>query len=201
LLFVGDVMKKAALAFLFGMLVLPAASARASSICPANAPAESRYCTISSSAITVGSGSPFFAVNRDGRGLGTLLGMSMFSFNATYTGKFGGVSSLVATAGSKLPSAPGRQGIGSEGDGGGAYGLSSSMFGSAPDGWFRHPSSDGWVRYQGSWDPGYSGSNLLNTSSDPLDPTPEPVTLVLFGTGLFLIAFLARRAGAAREDI
>ncbi len=194
-------MQKAALVFVLGMLILlPVASARAGSICPANAPAESGYCAISPSTITGVSGSPFFAVNRDGRGIAPLLGMEMFSFNATFTGKFAGVSSLVEAAGSRLPSAPGRQGIGSEGEGGGAYGMASSIFGSAPDGWFRHPSADGWFRYHGSWDSGYSGSSLGNDSSAPLDPTPEPFTLALFGTGLLLIAFLARRVGTVRED-
>jgi hypothetical protein len=194
-------MQKVIFGLLLGMLILPAASARASSVCPANAPSESRYCAISSSMITGGSGSPFFAVNRDGLGLAPLLGMEMFSFNGTFTGKFAGTSSLVEPAGSRLPSAAGRQGIGSEGEGAGAYGMSSSIFGTSPDGWFRHPSADGWFRYHGSWDPGYSGSNFQNVSiAGPLDPTPEPFSLVLFGTGLLLIAFLARRVGTVRED-
>jgi hypothetical protein len=193
-------MQKAALGMLLGMLILPAASARASGICPANAPVESSYCAISPASVSVVSGSPFFSVSRDGRGIVPLMGTEMFSFNATFAGKFAGVSSLVETAGSRLPSAPGRQGLGGEGEGGGAYGMSSSIFGSSPDGWFRHPSADGWFRYQGSWNPGYSGSGLVNYSSDPLDPTPEPFTLVLFGTGLFFIAFLARRTGVSRED-
>jgi len=196
-------MQKALLGVLLGLLALPATSARATSVCgPGGAAATSRYCSFSSSGLYFGSGkdSPSFAVVRDGRTLAPVLSSNLLRFNATFTGKHSGVASFVE-AGSAIPSQPGRQ-WGRDGDGAGTYGMGVGIFSTyVPDGWYRRPSGDGWGRYHRSWDSGYTGFSTLDPVATPLATTPEPITLVLFGTGLLLIAFLARRrAGSVRED-
>lgn len=158
----------------------------------------SRYCSFASSRLyreDAGS-SPSFTVVRDGRSLAPALGLHMLSFEANFPGSHSGVASLVKVADSGLPSFAGRQGFG-EGGSGGTYGIGAGILSSfVPDGWFRRPSADGWVRFQHSWYVGSTGTATgtgFSTVTSPLDPTPEPMTLVLFGSGLLLIAFFVRR--------
>ena len=165
----------------------------------------SRYCSFSSSGLYFGSGkdSPSFAVVRDGRTLAPVLSSNLLRFNASFTGKHSGMASFVEAAWSALPSSAGRQ-LGLEGYGGGTSGMGVGIFSTYfPDGWYRHTSGDGWSRYHRSWDLGYTGFSTRDpvVTSPLATTTPEPITLVLFGTGLLLIAFLARRrAGSVRED-
>jgi hypothetical protein len=57
--------------------------------------------------------------------------------------------------------------------------------------WWRN---DGWTWSQGYSDSGSSDLNLDGTNVDPpLADTPEPFTLLLFGTGLLAISFLVWR--------
>lgn len=146
---------------------------------------------------------PSFAVIRDGRTLDPVLSMHLLSFDASFPGSYSGKASLVKMADSGLTSHAGRQGFG-EGGSGGTYGIGTGILSNfVPDGWYRRPSGDGWIRFQHSWYVGHTGTGYGATDVDPqpLATTPEPVTLVLFGTGLLLIAFLARRRTlAARED-
>jgi len=197
-------MGKALLGIILSLLALPAVSARASTVCgSAGVSAGSRYCSLASSRLyrEDGGNSPSFSVVRDGRTLAPVLGMRMLSFDASFPGNHTGVASLVKVAASGLPFHAGRQGFG-EGGNGGTYGIGTGVLSNfVPDGWYRRPSGDGWVRFQHSWYVGSTGTGY-NTTPSPLDPTPEPMTLVLFGSGLLLIAFLVRRrALAARVDV
>jgi hypothetical protein len=199
----GGSMRNTFLGIVLSILALPAVSARAGSVCgSAGASLGSRYCSFASPMLYLRGGEnlPSFTVGRDGRALAPVLGMHLLSFDASFPGSHSGVASLVKVADSGMPSYAGRQGFG-EGGNGGAYGV-GTLSNFVPDGWYRRPSADGWVRFPHA---GYVGSTSTGTGfttlSAPLDPTPEPMTLLLFGSGLFLIAFLARRRTLdARED-
>lgn len=195
-------MPKIWLGILLGIVAMSAVSVRAVSLCDQTDTISSHYCSYSSSTLYLGSGDrlPSFTVPRDGRSLSPISGMSMLGFDANFPGSHSSVASLVKVADTRLPSFAGRQAFG-EGGIGGAYGIGTGLLSNfVPDGWYRRPAGDGWGRFQR---PLYVGSLVTGDDpiSSPLDPTPEPMTLVLFGSGFFLIALLMRRrALAAREE-
>jgi hypothetical protein len=73
----------------------------------------------------------------------------------------------------------------------------SAPFGPDP---YNYPGGDLWGLINGSWTTSIYGGTwdmLFQTFvNDPPDPTPEPVTLVLVGSGLAGMAFLRRRKTA-----
>ena len=184
--------KRTLLVILLSMLAVSAASARAGAVCPAWIPGAARgYCSLSASA-PFSVGRPSFAVLGVSRSLVPATGMDALTFNVTFSQGSFGVASFFKKIDPLAAGMPGRQTNGSDGNGvfGGGY-----FFNNAPDGWFHRPSGDGWLRYHRNWSFGYSGSGA-NSQAGSLDTTPEPLTLVLFGTGLLFIAFLARRRAA-----
>jgi hypothetical protein len=198
------VKQKAVLWILPGIPALPATSARASRLYSSGGPAvASRYCSFSSSVpyLAGGNSFPYFTVARDGQTLAPILSLDLLGFNASFGGSHLGVASLVEGAGSGPREWAGRQGNG-EGGGRGIGDGTGNFSNFFQDSGHGRSVADGWTRGRGYWgfEPTGFNPNIQTSDPTPLAVTPDPFTLLLFGTGLFLNAFLARyRAGPLRE--
>ena len=190
-------MKRIILSAVLIVFALPALSARASDLCSVGKfnGLGGRCSFEPPSALAAGSViAPVFALTGQGRDLTPLPFLRSFSFQAAFTGSHFGSTSVVASSKALFSGLPGRPSFaGADGVGGiDNVGIFSGFGG---DDWFRHPTGDGWYRLKYTWGPGTMG--FWDPSPNQLDDTPEPFTLLLFGTGLLMIAFLARhRVGA-----
>lgn len=146
--------------------------------------------------LAAGSGpAPVFEFARQVRDVIPLQLPNPLRFQAVFASSPFGSTSVVAMAGAPLTGAAGRQSFaGADGTGGfGGVGVFSGLVG---DGGYWRPTGDGLYRLKRSWGSGTMG--FWDASSTQLDDTPEPFTLLLFGTGLLMIAFFAKwRFGAA----
>jgi hypothetical protein len=190
-------------------LALPAVSARASSLCGSGAPvASSAYCEFSSpvSYLARRGSLPSFDSSRNDPGLTPILSTQLLSFNATFGKSHLALADILEGPSSGPTEWAGRQDYG---DGGSAGSIDGESFSKGivrlfPDGDYGHPWKGVWVYGHNFWEFGSSSgtnSGVQDPDPGPLAATPEPVGLLLFGTGLVLLAFLTRRRiGSLRGD-
>lgn len=183
--------KRVVLTFFVALLALPVASARAGNLCTAIGwSASSTFCSLESSTALL-PGQPtspsFLMVGHSGM-LFPVARANPLNFGATFPVSRG--LSSTEPVSMRVSSQAGRQ-LSGEGGGGVSGGVGVSLNG-APDGWFRGSPADGGTRFRLPYNPNLTGY-VYGSDPAPLDETPEPLTLALFGTGLLLIALVVRR--------
>lgn len=183
-------MKKEFLFLLLGMLAFAVTPLRASSSCGSVGEGTSPGCALSTGAGYYGTTAPSFVVSHDGAVLDPVALGPSFTLSATIGDH--GVGMAVGPSGAVGGGANGRF---SEG----GYPAFFKVFFNTGDG-PRWASGWTWAHgFSGVGEPGSEGfTPSINTGgSDPLAVTPEPFTLLLFGTGLLLIAFVVWRRDKA----
>ena len=184
-------------------LLLPAARAHAVGImCSNNAASSGRFCSLSSSSLGLTNRLPTFILP-DTQTLDPVSSLSSLNFTASFLRR-GFVSASLIEGFNSGASEPGRQGNDA---GYGRTGSSAGFFAAGIPNinfWYHRPVGDqAWYHRHFIWNFGSNGMGNTNWLEDPspLAETPEPVSFVLFGTGLLLIALeVRRRADIARND-
>lgn len=187
-------MKKELLFLFLGIMAFAVTPLRASSSCGSVGQVSSPGCALSAGSGYYGATTPTFVVSNDGAVLNPVALAPSFTIGATIGG--GGVGMVVSSGSTQLEAGPRNSGGTANGgySDGGAPGFSKVFFKSD----HGQRWGIGWTwdhGYSGSGEPGWqglnSGGDTLN--ADPLAVTPEPFTLLLFGTGLILMALLMWR--------